>query len=338
MKRVLTFLALMLLPLSVMAMTPVSDSTLSDVTGQAGVNINADLTMNIGIGTVAWGDSSGIDAGFTSYGWTAAPAGGYVGVNNLNIQNLRIKARETDTFNGYSAPAMLKPITIDVATSDAYGTGVTFVRFGLGSLEISMNAMSLQVALGDRTGGVVLDQILGTANLGAMAIYISPASYVDIYTASGVGVNMTFNVTVDQFTMSYISWGDTDGCINTGIGSQIWMAPGASSAGYVGLANLVVGGPISITGTVRIDVTTTAAGIYAHGSTLGDPGYQPTSVVHIGFSDSFNVNVAGPITADVKLDAAAALDSANAKTLGDIYITGFNLDIINGSWVDIWAH
>ena len=83
MKRVLTFLALMLLPLSVMAMTPVSDSTLSDVTGQAGVNINADLTMNIGIGTVAWGDSSGIDAGF---GWTAAPAGGYVGVNNLNIQ------------------------------------------------------------------------------------------------------------------------------------------------------------------------------------------------------------------------------------------------------------
>ena len=335
MKRVLTFLALMLLPLSVMAMTPVSDSTLSDVTGQAGVNINADLRMNIGIGTVAWGDSSGIDAEFTNYGWTAAPGAGYVGVNNLNIQNLRIKARETDTFNGYAAPAMLKPITIDVATSDAYGTGVTFVRFGLGSLEISMDEMSLEVALG--TAGDALNQVLGTANLGAMAIYISPASYVDIYTASGVGVNMTFNVIVDQFTMSYISWGDTDGCINTGIGSQIWMAPSASSAGYVGLANLVVGGPISITGTVRIDVTTTAAGIYAHG-TPGAPGYQPTSVVHIGFSDNFNVNVAGPITADVKLDAAAALDSANAKTLGDIYITGFDLDIINGSWVDIWAH
>ncbi len=335
MKRVLTFLALMLLPLSVMAMTPVTDSTLSDVTGQAGVNINADLRMNIGIGTVAWGDATGIDAGFSNYGWSSTAAGGYVGVNNFNIQNLRIKARETDTFNGYAAPAMLKPITIDVATGGAYGSNVSFVRFGLGSLEISMNSLSLEVALGSST---TLDQILGTANLGAMAIYISPASYVDIYTAGGVGVNMTFNVIVDQFSMSYMSWGDTDGVGNAGIGVQIWMSPLATSAGFIGLENLVVGGPITITGTVRIDVNTSYAGIYAHGTVGTTPGAAPISVVHIGFSDNFNINVAGPITANVKLDGLAALNSANAKTLGDIYITGFNLDIINGSWVDIWAH
>jgi len=337
MKRVLTFLALMLLPLSVMAMTPVTDSTLSDVTGQAGVNINADLRMNIGIGTVAWGDADGVGV-LTAYGWNNIQTGGYVGVNNFNITNLRIKARETDTFNGYAAPAMLKPITIDVVTGDSvtgHGDAVTFVRFGLGSLEISMNSMSLEVALGTST---TLDQVLGTANLGAMALYISPFSYVDIYTAAGVGVNMNFNVIVDQFSMSYISWGDTDGAGNAGIGVQIWMSPLATSAGYIGLENLVVGGPITITGTVRIDVNTSYAGIYAHGVVGTDPGAAPISVVHIGFSDNFNINVFGPITANVKLDGAAALNSANAKTLGDIYITGFNLDIINGSWVDIWAH
>ena len=56
MKRVLTILAILLLPLSVWAMTPVSDSALSDVTGQAGVSINIDLNMNISFDTVAWGE------------------------------------------------------------------------------------------------------------------------------------------------------------------------------------------------------------------------------------------------------------------------------------------
>jgi len=119
MKRVLTFLAIMLLPLSVMAMTPVSDSTLSDVTGQAGVNINADLTMNIGIGTMAWGDADGIggfNSGTDTSPWATVAAGGYVGMTNFNINGLRIKARETDTYNGWHSSAYLKPITIDVAT------------------------------------------------------------------------------------------------------------------------------------------------------------------------------------------------------------------------------
>jgi hypothetical protein len=319
----------MLLPLSVMAMTPVSDSTLSDVTGQAGVNINADLTMNIGIGTLAWGDSDGIGA-LTAYGWATGTAGGYVGVNNFNITNLRIKARETDTYNGYTT-ALLKPITIDVASKSTLYGGQTFVRFGTGSLQITMDAMSLQVALGDRVGGVVLDQILGTANLGGMEIYLSPFSYVDIYTAAGVGVNLTMNIIVDEFKMDYMSWGDTDGKNNVGIGVCMWMVDAA--AGYIGLDNLAVGGPITITGTVRIDVNTSTIGIYAHGA----PG-TPISVVHIGFSDNFTVYVTGPITADVKLDGVAALNSANAKTLGDIYLSGFSLNIVNGSWVDIWAH
>src|SRR5512133_1714629 len=116
MKRVLTFLAIMLLPLSVMAMTPVTDSALSDVTGQAGVNINADLRMNIGIGTMSWGDTDGLGTAFSGLGWATNTGAGYIGVTNFNLTNLRIKARETDQAGVYYTSAMLKPITIDVAT------------------------------------------------------------------------------------------------------------------------------------------------------------------------------------------------------------------------------
>jgi hypothetical protein len=55
MKSILAFFTIMLLPFSVWAMTPVSDSDLSNVTGQAGVSINPNLTMDINIGTIAWG-------------------------------------------------------------------------------------------------------------------------------------------------------------------------------------------------------------------------------------------------------------------------------------------
>jgi len=328
MKRVLTFLAIMLLPLSVMAMTPVSDQTLSDVTGQAGVNINADLMMDIYIGTLAWGDADGITASGSHPAWGTTDGGGYVGVTGLNITDLRIKARETDTFNGYLAPDMLKPITIDVATDADMYDGATFVRFGLGSLEISMDALTLSVELGPDTA---LGQKLGVVSLGAMALYINPISYVDIFAADGCGVNINMNVVLDKFDIDYVSWGDTDGQDNP---SQVPAAPwmGDTAAGYVGLYNLEIGGPIMLTGQVAIDVNTTNVGIYSHGGTL-----TPT-VVHISFPEVFTVDVTGPITADVRLDGQSDLAGVNFGVLGDIYISAFKLDIGAGSWVDIWAH
>jgi len=344
MKRVLTILAILLLPLSVWAMTPVSDSDLSKVTGQAGVNINADLTMNINIGTMAWGDADGIggfNSGTDTSPWATVSSGGYVGVNNFNISGLRIKARETDGFNGYFTSTKLKPITIDVATGTKAGVAnTTFVRFGLGSLYVGMNAMSLTVAMGPTTA---LGQVLGTANLGPMDIYINPSSYVDIYAHAGCGVNFELNVVVDQFSMTYMSWGDTDGLPGGnpgnagGVGN--WIAP-STNAGYIGLQNLVVGGPISITGTVAIDVVSLTAGqgVYAGQGIAPILGQGACTVVHISFPTNFTINVTGPITANVRLDSVAALNSANAGTLGDIYLSAFNLQIASGSWVDIWAH
>ena len=325
-----------------MAMTPVMDNDLADVTAQAGVNINADIAMNIGIGTMAWGDADGL----TSAGgpWTTTASGGYVGVTGFNVTNLRIKARETDTFNGYSAPAMLKPITIDVASDPTYvlHNGATFVRIGLGSLEISMDAMSFNVELGTTTA---LGEVMGVASVGPMALYINPLSYVDIYNSrpgNRTGVNLTMNIIVDEFSLDYLSWGDADGQDNMGIGVMPWMSTGAQSAGYIGFDNLIVGGPITLTGTVMIDITTSYAGIYSHGVVGTDPGAAPVSVVHIGFPSLFNLNVAGPITANVRLANNPALDNTlagnAAGTLGDVYLSAFNLDILAGSWVDIWAH
>jgi hypothetical protein len=351
MKRVLTFLAIMLLPLSVMAMTPVSDQTLSDVTGQAGVNINADLRMDITIGTLAWGDADGITAA-ANPGWALTETGGYVGVTGLNITDLRIKARETDNFGvgypvilddddnelnpggTYLASTYLKPITIDVATDADMYDGATFVRFGLGSLEISMDALTLSVELGPDTD---LGQQLGVVNIGPLALYINPVSYVDIYATNACGVNLTFGLILDELDLSYVSWGDTDGQDNMGIGEMYWMATGAQSAGYIGLADLSIGGPITVSGTVSIGVTTSSNGIYSHGEVGVTPGAAAVSVVHISFPDMLSVGV-GSITADVKLDSVGALNSADAGTLGDIYIAGFGLQILPGSWVDIWAH
>ena len=305
MKRILTILAILILPLSVWAMTPVTDSDLSNVTGQAGVNINANVSMDIHIGTMAWGDSDGITSVFNP--WSVAPggSGGYIGISNFNLTNLTIEARmeSSDTYNGYNT-MMLKPITIDVATvnmwslfsttpswgggpllTESLPAGTTFVRIGLGALEIAVGAMTFDVNLYHRVADVATNDIdLGTASvqnlgdveLGTFSIYINPWSYVDIYSpAKGAtgdvsGVRFAVNVTLDRLDLSYLGWSDHDG-ITLGVGGPSgqgvnkftgtnWMA--TNSAGYIGLTTLEMG-IISINGTVGIDVNTTDQGIYA---------------------------------------------------------------------------
>jgi len=338
-------------------MTPVSDSDLSNVTGQAGVNINADLTMNVRIGTMAWGDEDGLDGVGAWPAWTVTDQGGYVGIKGFNLTNLRIMARETDTFDTYTT-LQLKPITIDVAQDSGLYDGRTFVRMGLGSLKISFDALSMTVALEDRSTFATnpatnkLQEEMGSVNVGDIAVYIDPKSYIDIFSHSGQGVNIVMDIELDEVTLGYVSWGDSDGLPagNTGTGTITWMAAAAAnSAGYIGISNFTFG-VIKVSGEVIIDVATTFGGIYAHGE-VGNPltpDAAPVTVCHIAFGDNgplgyFNVDVAGPITGIVKLSNASALDMTGTPvpsmgTLGDIYLTGFGLDITAGSWVDIWAH
>ncbi|HPR03512.1 MAG TPA: hypothetical protein PLP82_06375 [Deltaproteobacteria bacterium] len=342
MKRVLTILAFLLLPLSVWAMTPVSDADLSNVTGQAGVNINADVTMDIGIGTMAWGDADGIAGVYNPWGTNASTpvlsGGGYVGIKGFNITNLRIKARTeaTDEWNGYST-LILKPITIDVATGTKLDVAdTTFVRFGLGALQISMDAMDFTVALGTRTQIDLADpednlpQEMGVVSLGAMSVYINPYSYVDIFAHEGQGVDFEVNVTLDRISLGYVSWGDTDGYP---AGNPIYQQTGyywfdsSNTAGYIGLANLNLGDEnnpaVTVNGTVQIDVLTTAEGVYAMLPGVADALLNGYGTI-VGFDTTdYALLTSAIVWKDAIYEGATAAITADATAAGETAATAW---------------
>ena len=53
MKNILIVLTMLLLPLSLWAMTPLNDDELAEVSGQTGVSIFVDITMDIHIDCIA---------------------------------------------------------------------------------------------------------------------------------------------------------------------------------------------------------------------------------------------------------------------------------------------
>ncbi|HQG31585.1 MAG TPA: hypothetical protein PLA83_06625 [Deltaproteobacteria bacterium] len=175
MKRVLSFVVLMLLPLCLMAMKPVSDSTLSNVTGQSGVSIDIDVAMNITFDSMGWGDTDGDDG-------TGPNAGGWIGIDDLEINTLHIWPRTDYSMEATGAAhtdggwSDLQLLTIDVVTvpfdsandpnfSAANQTaltaagGVTKVRIGIPTLTITMNEMSGNVVLGPNASDTTIGGI-----------------------------------------------------------------------------------------------------------------------------------------------------------------------------------
>jgi hypothetical protein len=88
MKRLIILMTLLCMPLTTMAMKPMDDQALEKISGQSGVSIMVDITMDINIGTIAWGDSDGLGSE-----WGVATQGGYVGVTNLTVKGLSISPR-----------------------------------------------------------------------------------------------------------------------------------------------------------------------------------------------------------------------------------------------------
>jgi hypothetical protein len=127
MKSALLYFIIFLLPFSSWAMTPLTDSELSDVNGQAGVSIMPNIRMNIYIGVIAWGDSDGLG---TNNIWGEKTTGGYFGVTNLSITNLYIGPR-TDAYlyNGSY------PTTIDGATVISHTVDDSYLRIDLSALQ-----------------------------------------------------------------------------------------------------------------------------------------------------------------------------------------------------------
>ena len=297
MKRVLTLLAIMVLPLSVMAMTPVSDQALSDVTGQAGVSIIPDVTITMSETDIAWGDPDGL-GGTTSAGW--------IGMANLDMS--------TDIeCTIVTAPDQVLPITIDVATDmdgSYYDIGTTFIRTNLGSLKITLNALSTHIGLGASAAAATADvpaQSLGIVSMGGTDIQFDGTSYMDIYATSGdCGVNIFQDINNLELAIGYVSYGDDDGFGTT-----------YTDAGYVGIADLSLGS-IDMSGTVRIDVGTSTDDVTA---------------VCIGLNTL--TTSAGPITGFVVLGDAADF-SGTKGILGEIYISEIS-QTVDGS-VLIFAH
>lgn len=224
MKRVLTLLAIMVLPLSVMAMTPVSDQALSDVTGQAGVSILPDVTITMTDVDIAWGDPGG-------FGGVVETNDGWIGISGLDMS----------TTLSCTDPS--KPITIDVATDDSYD-GATYIHTNLGTLKIRLNDFSSDIGLGATAEDAIAgDQSLGVISMGGTDIVFDGSSYMDIYAGDDCGVNIYQEINGLELSLGYLSYGDTDGF------------GGYTAAGYVGLADLsdVV---VDMSGTVRIDVGT----------------------------------------------------------------------------------
>ncbi len=107
-----------LIPLSSPAMTLLTDEELSSITSRSGINIVPDLSMDITVDTLAWGDRDGLGQG-PNNPWNIETTGGYIGITHLEITNVRVRMRTDDHYNGYDAATMMKPMTIDVGTGYA---------------------------------------------------------------------------------------------------------------------------------------------------------------------------------------------------------------------------
>ena len=202
MKRVLTFLAVMLLPLSLMAMTPISDANMSKVTGQAGVSINFDFTVDLNFDKLGWGDSDSLDgaamstyAGYGTYSTvptfaslatlevmgtlTAAQSydGGWIGISDLKIAKAHVWPRSDYTMEASAAAVAdggwtdLQFLTIDVltlsnATLALQGmdtTDVTETPFGANQGAVGGLTM---VKIGVPTLTITMDSMAGDVVLG----------------------------------------------------------------------------------------------------------------------------------------------------------------------------
>jgi hypothetical protein len=287
-----------------MAMSTIADNDLSTVTGQSGVSIGVDLTLNIDFDTLAWGDGDGVGAGTTA---------GWVGWANGDIQNLHIRLRgDLLQYN--------KLLTIDTYTDAA---NKSYVRIGIPSMNVTMEsfpatvgAWSNTTVAGHNAPDLTNFQEFGTMNInGLQILFANNGGYVDIsstastVTGSVSGVKFTaHNVKIDELNIASMTWGDRDGAINDD-----------TTAGYAGLANLAAT-DILINANLTINVATTnatAAGTTAAGQVLAGLSAADQALLTALGPNLFNNFGAGGETAMKATFAAVGLSDQQVRDLGD---------------------
>ena len=103
MRKAFMIVVLFLLPVSIHAMTPISDDELSDISGQTGVSIFVDITMNIHIETIAWGDSDGIGEGSLYKSAGSSQRGGFIGTADVSITSNPLNPLLLNILKRYSS-------------------------------------------------------------------------------------------------------------------------------------------------------------------------------------------------------------------------------------------
>lgn len=355
MKKIL-FIALLVLSMaaSASAMQSINENDLAAITGQAGVSISLDLTVDLTVGTAAWGDSDGIAV--------AGPSAGWVGISGLTLTGIQMRARNDWSNNLGVGIAGLKFITIDVGTgagaynavtnpygiADANYGGKTFVRIGIPTLELKTNALTTKVFLSPGTAttpntAANAIQYLGDVYVGAINAYIgipndlapTVGGYIDISAGigprgatgsqSGVGITVS-GLKIDSIQLATLSWGDPDGQ------KDISAVPG-----YVGLSNLTLG-EILVDAGLAINIGTINAGETNAANLYTAKGFGAKTFVNLAFVGLTKVQVVGAITADVVLDNVNTLDSGSGQTLGSIYVNGISANVRPGGYINIFAH
>ena len=211
----------------------------------------------------------------------------------------------------YEAPAPYSPLTVESGT-DYLGIyappGSVYVRIGLGSQEVGLDSMDINVTLGSKAASAgCCQQILGSIHLDGLDVKTDGSSYVTVYKTPGqLGIGTNVDVNVDRISLATLSWGDADGI------------PGASNAGYVGLKD------------------TTITNVTASGSVAISVGRVDDNVksVHMNLGNGKNMDV-GISSLDTTVVLGDKKDFSGTKyTLGTLYMSDLKMSV--GGYLDIY--
>ncbi|HPL87505.1 MAG TPA: hypothetical protein PLC21_09715 [Deltaproteobacteria bacterium] len=130
MKKAMFLLAIVMFPLSAAAMQPLDETDLSLITGRSGVSFFVDVTMDIHIDTLAWGDSDGLAPGPYNP-WNIEASGGYVGVTNFTMNGLSVRPYFADPFSAYTVSPNSVSFWPQASTIDVHN-GIPYYRVHAG--------------------------------------------------------------------------------------------------------------------------------------------------------------------------------------------------------------
>lgn len=324
----------MLLPLSVMAMTPISDNAMSKVTGQAGVSMTFDVTMDLTFGALGWGDSDGADAllNTTINYYTSGDVdnAGWIGIDGMKITNLHIWPRTDYTMedgaggdisatptagadrSGDGGWAQLKWLTIDVATlnSSTFAAGqfgTTFAGLGKNVTAVRIGVPTLTLTMDDLAGNVVLGGGSANATIGG----IVNGEYYDGHVINAP----VFDQLLGRFYVGGMN-------IATG-GGELLIFSGGSGTLHSGLGGTLYGSGINIAMTdVKVDyilfdelawgdidgafdVCATATGVPAH--TVHNTGLYGGGATLSGLANPGWVGLANFAIENIEIDGVVSI-------------------------------